>query len=133
MWQLLAALLIVSSATNGAFIVLYNTPPVGIGCRAAGFMVFSILAIGSYMVDMLGSWLHHRARRSSRSIPPLMALTTAKVAGRVVCVALTVLEVLTSSFLVLHLLGQMFPLVPDLILLRQHVERALLWRRRRLH
>ncbi len=45
-WQVLAALLIVGPAAIGAFIVSFNTPPVGIGCRAGGFMLYSILAFG---------------------------------------------------------------------------------------
>ncbi len=107
-WQLLAALFIVAPATFGAFTVSYNTLPVGIGCCTAGFLLFSILAFGSYMIDVLGSWLHHCAPGSPHGAPHIIAPTTVKAAVRVVCVALTVLAVLTSSLLVMHLLGQTF-------------------------
>jgi hypothetical protein len=107
-WQLLAALLVVGPATFGAFTASYNTPPIGIGCRAGGFMLFSVLAFGGYMIDMLGSWLHHLPPGRPRGAPQAPATPPAKAAARAVRVALTVLEVLTSSFLLMHLLGQTF-------------------------
>jgi hypothetical protein len=61
-WQLLTAMLVVSLATAGAFVVSYNTPTVGIGCRSGGHMVFFLLSFSCFALEMCGWALHSGGR-----------------------------------------------------------------------
>ena len=56
-WQILSAVVIVASAAGGAFIISYFTPTVGLGCRSGGYMIFMIISLGVYMIEILCWWL----------------------------------------------------------------------------
>ncbi|KAI9684405.1 MAG: hypothetical protein M1829_002215 [Trizodia sp. TS-e1964] len=62
-WQILSAVIIVLGTSAGAFIVSYNTPTVGLGCRSGGYLIFCVIAMGLFLLEM-SAW-----RLSSRTSP----------------------------------------------------------------
>lgn len=90
-WQMSAACLIVTFSAFGAFLISYNTPTVGLGCRSGGYMVYGILAAGCFFIDLLG-W---RAIRNGAAMVCLR-------------IFLTFIEICSSSWLIYIILAQTF-------------------------
>lgn len=62
LWQVLFSLLIVWTSMLAAFLIAYFTPTVGLGCRAKGYMQFSVFCTGQGAIEML-TWAvtpHHK-------------------------------------------------------------------------
>ncbi|KAG8629995.1 hypothetical protein KVT40_001614 [Elsinoe batatas] len=55
LWQISAALLIVCLSCFSAFVLSYNTPTVGLGCRSGGYMIFVIISCLLLIVELV-SW-----------------------------------------------------------------------------
>ena len=55
-WQVLSAFIIVSGSSLGAFLLSYFTPTVGLGCRSGGYVVFNIIALGTFGLEALVWW-----------------------------------------------------------------------------
>jgi hypothetical protein len=52
-WQIAAAIFIVLGTLLGAFIISILTPTVGLGCRSCGYMIYFILTLFSFGIEML--------------------------------------------------------------------------------
>jgi hypothetical protein len=57
MWILFAAVFLVGGTSAGAFILSYNTPTVGLGCRTGWYMIFFIVAFVLMAAEMFIWWL----------------------------------------------------------------------------
>jgi hypothetical protein len=55
LWQIINSVMIVIGTSSGAFIIVYFTPTVGLGCRTGGFMIFVIIAF-TLLVSELFVW-----------------------------------------------------------------------------
>ena len=56
-WQIMSAMTVVVGCVAGAFILSYSTPTVGLGCRSGGYLVFTVIALGTFVLEMLVWWL----------------------------------------------------------------------------
>ncbi|KAF1362030.1 hypothetical protein EJ07DRAFT_109422 [Lizonia empirigonia] len=45
LWTVLASVLLVGGTSVGAFVLSFNTPTVGLGCRTGGYLIFFIIAL----------------------------------------------------------------------------------------
>jgi Ni/Co efflux regulator RcnB len=123
--QGIVACVVVGLSTSGAAFLTYNTPVVGLGCRSGNYIIYGLLALGCFALDMAGGALDDRLRRrqrwrqprnttdddddndtrrsdsDSRAMPPLR---------NILHVALTVLEVASCAQLLSILLGQLIGL-----------------------
>ncbi|KAG8630171.1 hypothetical protein KVT40_001790 [Elsinoe batatas] len=57
LWQILSASVIVGGTCFGAFILSYNTPTVGLGCRSGGYMIFVVMAVLLMLAELLIWWI----------------------------------------------------------------------------
>ncbi|KAF4547788.1 Hypothetical protein D9617_36g063260 [Elsinoe fawcettii] len=57
LWQISSAFVIVCGTCFGAFIISYNTPTVGLGCRSGGYMIFVVAATLLMLVELLVWWI----------------------------------------------------------------------------
>jgi hypothetical protein len=102
----------VGLSTSGAAFLTYNTPVVGLGCRSGNYIIYGLLALGCFALEMAGGalddrlrrcerWrkLHKDARRSDHG-------SRAKPLRNILHIALTVLEVASCTQLLSILLGQ---------------------------
>ena len=48
--------MIVSGSSLGAFLLSYFTPTVGLGCRSGGYVVFNVIALGTFGLEALVWW-----------------------------------------------------------------------------
>ncbi|CAD6566990.1 MAG: hypothetical protein ASARMPRED_000454 [Alectoria sarmentosa] len=74
--QIASSICVVCASAGGAFILSYNTPTVGLGCRSGGYMIYVVIAMFLFLVEMLcwglrTSYLKHqlRLRRISDHMP----------------------------------------------------------------
>ncbi|KAL8928595.1 MAG: hypothetical protein Q9208_001829 [Pyrenodesmia sp. 3 TL-2023] len=74
-WQISGSLIVVGSTVFGAFIISYFTPTVGLGCRSGGFMIFFILALSSFTLEMLIWWWIPEATKTPQWLRRLGART----------------------------------------------------------
>ena len=72
-WQIISAAFIVCGTIGGAFVIscksdisvvradhsshLDYTPTVGLGCRSGGYLIFAVIALGTFSVELLVWWL----------------------------------------------------------------------------
>ncbi|MCJ1254075.1 hypothetical protein MMC24_001889 [Lignoscripta atroalba] len=56
-WQIISSIIIVGGSAGGAFTLSYWTPTVGLGCRSGGYMIFMVIALGTFGLEMLCWWL----------------------------------------------------------------------------
>ncbi|PNS17833.1 hypothetical protein CAC42_10 [Sphaceloma murrayae] len=56
-WQISSAFLIVGGTCFGAFIISYNTPTVGLGCRSGGYMIFMVMSTILLTIELLAWWV----------------------------------------------------------------------------
>jgi hypothetical protein len=66
LWQLFAAIFLVGGTSAGSFILSYNTPTVGLGCRTGGYMIFFVVALVLILAEILVWWLTSPLRRQDR-------------------------------------------------------------------
>ncbi|KAF2630322.1 hypothetical protein BU25DRAFT_362432 [Macroventuria anomochaeta] len=45
LWTVLASILLVGGTSVGAFVLSFNTPTVGLGCRTGGYLIFFVIAL----------------------------------------------------------------------------------------
>lgn len=97
-WHMLCAALIVGLSLTGAFIISFNTPTVGLGCRSGGYLIFGTLATTCLTLEMAGWALHSYAvpRPGCRGL----------VNG--LRVVITFLELVNTAWLVYILMAQTF-------------------------
>lgn len=53
-WQILCTFILILMPVLGAFIISYNTPTVGLGCRSGGYVVFSVMTVSNYFLEIAG-------------------------------------------------------------------------------
>lgn len=63
LWQVGAAIFLVGGTSAGAFILSYNTPTVGLGCRTGGYMIFFVIALVLMVTEILTWWLTSPLRK----------------------------------------------------------------------
>ncbi|KAL5121718.1 hypothetical protein ACEQ8H_000405 [Pleosporales sp. CAS-2024a] len=63
LWQVIASILLVGGISAGAFVLSYNTPTVGLGCRTGGYMIFFVVALGLLVAEILIWWLTSPLRK----------------------------------------------------------------------
>lgn len=63
LWQVCAAIFLVGGTSAGAFILSYNTPTVGLGCRTGGYMIFFVVALVLLIAEILVWWLTSPLRK----------------------------------------------------------------------
>jgi len=72
LWQITAAIAVVSGTCLGAFVLSFYTPTVGLGCRSGGYLVFGTISFGllvcEFLVWRLSSPLHPERLRRFRSL-----------------------------------------------------------------
>lgn len=52
-WQIVTSMTIVFGTLVGAFVISFYTPTVGLGCRSGGYMIYFILTMFSFSLEML--------------------------------------------------------------------------------
>ena len=52
-WQILSSILVVGGSVGGAFTLSYWTPTVGLGCRSGGYLIYVVIALGLFLVEMI--------------------------------------------------------------------------------
>lgn len=57
MWQTVASIILVVGTSVGGFILSFNTPTVGLGCRTGGYMIYIVIALALHGAEMLVWWL----------------------------------------------------------------------------
>lgn len=63
MWQVLAAIFLVGGTSAGAFVLSYNTPTVGLGCRTGGYLIFFVVALVLLLAEITVWWLTSPLRK----------------------------------------------------------------------
>jgi len=84
-WQIAAATMCVFATILGAWILSFNTPTVGLGCRSGGYTVFAVAAMALLIAEMLLWWvfdarkheLHDFQRRAT--LNPNIAMNAARI------------------------------------------------------
>lgn len=66
LWQVLGAIFLVGGTSAGAFILSYNTPTVGLGCRTGGYMIFFVVAFVLLLAEIVVWWLTSPLRKHDR-------------------------------------------------------------------
>jgi hypothetical protein len=66
LYQVLAAVLLVGGTSAGAFILSFNTPTVGLGCRTGGYVIFFLVALILLVAEVLTWWLTSPLRSHAR-------------------------------------------------------------------
>jgi hypothetical protein len=66
LWQVLAAIILVGGTIAGAFILSYNTPTVGLGCRTGGYLIFLVVALVLTLAEILVWWLTSPLRKKDQ-------------------------------------------------------------------
>ncbi|KAH0562977.1 hypothetical protein GP486_002455 [Trichoglossum hirsutum] len=56
LWQIASSLTVVTGTIFGAFILNYFTPPVGLGCRSGGYLVFCVWATSIFITEITVWW-----------------------------------------------------------------------------
>jgi hypothetical protein len=63
LWQALASIFLVGGTSAGAFVLSYNTPTVGLGCRTGGYLIFFVVALVLLLAEIFVWWLTSPLRR----------------------------------------------------------------------
>lgn len=66
MWQAVAAITLVVGTSVGGFILSFNTPTVGLGCRTGGYMIYIVIALALHGAEMLVWWLTSPLRKKEQ-------------------------------------------------------------------
>ncbi|KAH0537566.1 hypothetical protein FGG08_005665 [Glutinoglossum americanum] len=56
LWQIASSLAVVVGTVFGAFILNYFTPPVGLGCRSGGYLIFCVWVTGIFVAELVVWW-----------------------------------------------------------------------------
>lgn len=80
LWQIWGSLIIVAGSAVGAFIVSYFTPTVGLGCRSGGYVIFVIIAVTEFALELLIWWL---IPETSTSDEDLITRMGTRISGRI--------------------------------------------------
>jgi len=56
LWQVLCSILLIGGTSAGAFVLSYNTPTVGLGCRTGGYLIFFIVALVLLVAEIAVWW-----------------------------------------------------------------------------
>ncbi|MCJ1265791.1 hypothetical protein MMC22_005671 [Lobaria immixta] len=51
--EILGAFIIVIGTISGAFVLSFRTPTIGLGCRTGGYVIFSTIATGIFLLELL--------------------------------------------------------------------------------
>ncbi|KAI9892500.1 MAG: hypothetical protein M1814_001457 [Vezdaea aestivalis] len=94
-WQGFLAWLVVFMSTTSAFVLSFNEPTVGVGCRSGGYFVFGLIAAIAWLLEM-GGWAIDRLITRSKWI--LFYLR----------VLLTIFEIFNAIWLVTSIMRQTF-------------------------
>jgi hypothetical protein len=65
-WQVFAAVFLVGGTGAGAFVLSYNTPTVGLGCRTGGYLIFFVIALVLLLAEILVWWLTSPLRKQDQ-------------------------------------------------------------------
>lgn len=68
-WEIISSFIIVVGTISGAFVISYRTPTVGLGCRAGGYSVFGIIALGLFVIELLAWVAMSKMNIKNRTIP----------------------------------------------------------------
>ncbi|KAH5054512.1 hypothetical protein HBI37_235460 [Parastagonospora nodorum] len=55
-WQVLCSIFLVGGTSAGAFVLSYNTPTVGLGCRTGGYLIFLVVALVLLLAEIAVWW-----------------------------------------------------------------------------
>ncbi|KAF9694814.1 hypothetical protein EKO04_007064 [Ascochyta lentis] len=66
LWTVLASVLCVGGTSVGAFVLSFNTPTVGLGCRTGGYLIFFIIALVLVIAEIVVWWLTSPLRRQDQ-------------------------------------------------------------------
>jgi hypothetical protein len=66
LWVLFAAVFLVGGTSAGAFILSYNTPTVGLGCRTGWYMIFFVVALALMVAEFCVWWLTSPLRKQDQ-------------------------------------------------------------------
>lgn len=67
--QIASSICIVCTSAGGAFILSYFTPTVGLGCRSAGYMIYVVITVFLFLVEILCWGLRTNYLRHRRWVP----------------------------------------------------------------
>jgi hypothetical protein len=98
LWKALLAFAVVACSAGGAFAISYNEPTVGLGYRSGGYMIFVILNLTTFFLEMAG-W--------SVEKPGIISIRRhrVRIALRLI---ITVIEVFNTAWLIYILIAQTF-------------------------
>jgi hypothetical protein len=65
-WTIIASILLVGGTSVGAFILSYNTPTVGLGCRTGGYLIFFVIALVLLITEIFVWWLTSPLRKKDQ-------------------------------------------------------------------
>lgn len=57
LWTVLASIFLVGGTSIGAFVLAFNTPTVGLGCRTGGYLIFFVVALVLLIAEIAVWWL----------------------------------------------------------------------------
>ncbi|KAF1933565.1 uncharacterized protein M421DRAFT_200180 [Didymella exigua CBS 183.55] len=57
LWTVVVSILLVGGTSVGAFVLSFNTPTVGLGCRTGGYLIFFIIALVLLIAEITVWWL----------------------------------------------------------------------------
>ncbi|KAH6622175.1 hypothetical protein C7974DRAFT_362444 [Boeremia exigua] len=63
LWTVLASILLVGGTSVGGFVLSFNTPTVGLGCRTGGYLIFFIIALVLLFAEIVAWWLTSPLRK----------------------------------------------------------------------
>lgn len=66
LWQVIASIVIVGGTSVGAFVLSFNTPTVGLGCRTGGYLIFFVVAFALLLAEILVWWFTSPLRKHER-------------------------------------------------------------------
>lgn len=68
-WEIISSLVIVAGTISGAFVISFRTPTVGLGCRAGGYSVFGIIALGLFVLELIAWGVMSKMKIKNRTTP----------------------------------------------------------------
>ena len=63
---MLASILIIGGTSVGAFVLSFNTPTVGLGCRTGGYLIFFVVALVLLIAEIVVWWLTSPLRKQDQ-------------------------------------------------------------------
>ncbi|MCJ1266148.1 hypothetical protein MMC22_006030, partial [Lobaria immixta] len=67
-WQITSSIIIVCGSLGGGFILSYNTPTVGLGCRSGGYLIYGVIALSLLTTELFVWWLTHHTTHTPEDI-----------------------------------------------------------------